>query len=183
MFKGLIQALTGGGQAARVGKTLYAASASAARRPFLYADLGAPDTVEGRFELYALHAFLVIRRLRGEPEKTGAVSQALFDSLLRGLDDGLREMGVGDLSVGKKMRKLGEALYGRAKNLDEALSAADEDAALRAFLARTVFAGREDAVQRAGPMAQAVRKMDDALGAQSLDRIMAGEVRFEEVTS
>ena len=183
MFTGLMQALTGGGQAARAGKTLYAASASAARRSFLYADLGAPDTVEGRFELYSLHAFLVIRRLRSQPDKTGALSQALFDSLLRGLDDGLREMGVGDLSVGKKMRKLGEALYGRAKNLDEALNAADEDAALRAFLARTVFAGCEDAVQRAGPMAQAVRKMDDALGAQSLDRIMAGEVRFEEVTS
>ena len=111
------------GAAKTAGRALYANCARAAREPGFYTRLGVPDTVEGRFELYAIHVLLVVRRLRGEGEAAAAVSQALFDALLMGLDDGLREMGVGDLSVGKKMRRLGEAIYGRARNLDAALDA------------------------------------------------------------
>jgi cytochrome b pre-mRNA-processing protein 3 len=123
------------------GAALYAQCAAAARNPIFYQALAVPDTVEGRFEIYALHVLLVIDRLRGQGDQATAVSQALFDALLRGLDDGLREMGVGDLSVGKKMRKLGEALYGRAKNLDRALAALPATAELQDLMERTVYAG------------------------------------------
>src|SRR4051812_2446073 len=96
-----------------MGRALYAQVVEQARRPALYQDLGCPDTVEGRFELYTLHVVLVLERLRTGGETAAETSQALFDTYVKGLDDGLREMGVGDLSVGKKMRRLGEAFYGR----------------------------------------------------------------------
>jgi cytochrome b pre-mRNA-processing protein 3 len=137
MFKGLFRP----DRTRAAGAALYAQCAAAARNPSFYQALAVPDTVEGRFEIYALHVLLVIDRLRGQGDQAAAVSQALFDALLRGLDDGLREMGVGDLSVGKKMRKLGEALYGRAKNLDRALAALPATTELQDLLERTVYAG------------------------------------------
>src|SRR5690242_3850485 len=91
------------------GKALYARVVAQARQPAFYERLGAPDTVEGRFELYSLHVLLLIERLRAGGAEAGEVSQCLFDTYLRGLDHALRELGVGDLSVGRKMRKLGEA--------------------------------------------------------------------------
>ena len=166
------------GTAVTAGRELYAACAAAARRPAFYLALQVPDTVEGRFELYALHTLLVVLRLRGAEPSGKDVSQALFDALLLGLDDGLRDMGVGDLSVGKKMRKLGAALYGRAKNLDLAL-AADDSSELEAFLIRTVYAGAES--PEAGRLASWVRAAQAALAAQSDQDLLAGAVRFAEV--
>ena len=163
------------GTAVTAGRELYAACAAAARRPAFYLALQVPDTVEGRFELYALHTLLVVLRLRGAEPSGKDVSQALFDALLLGLDDGLRDMGVGDLSVGKKMRKLGAALYGRAKNLDLAL-AADDSSELEAFLIRTVYAGAE-----AGRLASWVRAAQAALAAESDQDLLAGTVSFAEV--
>ena len=108
------------------GRRLYTAAVAQARTPVFYARMGAADTVEGRFEVYTLHLVLLLRRLKGQGAVASEVSQALFDAYLRGLDDGLRQMGVGDLSVGKKMRKLGEAFYGRAKAYDKALELLEE---------------------------------------------------------
>ncbi len=167
------------GTAVTAGRELYAACAAAARRPAFYLALQVPDTVEGRFELYALHTLLVVLRLRGVEPSGKDVSQALFDALLLGLDDGLRDMGVGDLSVGKKMRKLGAALYGRAKNLDLALAAADP-AELEAFVVRTVYAGDESL--EAGRLARWVRAAHAALAGESDQDLLAGVVRFAEVT-
>ena len=76
-------------------------------------------------------------------------SQAVFDTFLRNLDEGLRDMGVGDLSVGKKMRKLGEAVYGRIKGYDRAFAEADQTAALEALIARTVYQDRRRGAQSA----------------------------------
>ncbi|MBV9511586.1 MAG: ubiquinol-cytochrome C reductase, partial [Caulobacteraceae bacterium] len=120
------------------GQALYEAAIRQARQPALYADLSAPDTTEGRFELYTLHVVLVLHRLKGLGGQAGRISQALFDAYIRALDDALREMGVGDLSVGKKMRKLGEAFYGRAKAYDAALDALPDRAGLTAVIGRTV---------------------------------------------
>ena len=91
---------------------------------------------------------LLLHRLRGEGEQARRDGQALFDAFLHSLDDGLREMGVGDLSVGKKMRKLGEAFYGRAKAYDPALAARPDLAPLKALVGRTVFAEADDAARR-----------------------------------
>jgi cytochrome b pre-mRNA-processing protein 3 len=154
------------------GRALYAAAVEQARRPELYAELGVPDTVEGRFEAYTLHVVLLLDRLRGHGGQAGETAQALFDTYVKSLDDALREMGVGDLSVGKKMRRLGEAFYGRARNYEAAFAALPDDAALNALLERTVYQGAD-----AGPaprLAAYVLEHRTALAKASLDDLMAG---------
>ena len=87
--------------AAEAGRTLFKALSAQARQPVFYERLGVADTVEGRFELYVLHLVLVLHRLKGQGSQAAETSQAVFDTFLRNLDEGLRDMGVGDLSVGK----------------------------------------------------------------------------------
>ena len=164
--------------AVQVGAALYESATRQARSPALYRDLGAPDSVEGRFELYSLHVILLLHRLRGAGGTAAEISQALFDAYIRALDDALREMGVGDLSVGKKMRKLGEAFYGRAKAYEDVLAGPDE--ALEALIGRTVFA---EAVTGGQPQAMAlyVRRAQAVLAEQTTDDLLAGDVRWAEV--
>ena len=114
----------------------------------------------------------IFERLRAEGEQGGEVAQALFDAYASGLDHGLREMGVGDLSVGKKMRKLGEAILGRAKSYQEAIAALPERGPLEALLARTVYA---EAPDRSPDMADYVLAQREVLAGQSL---LAGQAEW-----
>ena len=136
-----LQRLLRPGAARTDGARLYAATVAQARTPALYAELGAPDTPDGRFEVYTLHVLMVLARLKGEGPRAAQASQALFDAYLGGLDHGLRELAVGDLSVGKTMRKLGEAFYGRGKALTMALAALPDRSELEGLLQRTVLGG------------------------------------------
>ena len=120
---------------------LHAWAVAHARARALYAEMGAPDTVEGRFELLTLHVLLVMDRLKSGRTPAAVLRQQLFDVYLSDLDGAMREMGVGDLAMGKRMRKLGEAFYGRAKAFDLALEALPERAPLNALIARTALAG------------------------------------------
>lgn len=158
------------------GRALYARVVEQSRLPALYAELGAPDTIEGRFEIYTLHVMLLVERLRGEGGAAGEVSQALFDTYVGALDDALREMGVGDLSVGRKMRKLGEAFYGRGKSYDAALAALPDVEPLEALLTRTVYA--EAATPKAAELAAYVLGQRAALAAEPIERLLAGEVAW-----
>ena len=74
-----------------------------------------PDTLDGRFDLIALHAFLLIHRLQAYAEPGPALAQAVFDAMFSDMDHNLREIGVSDLSVGKRMRAMWEAFHGRSK--------------------------------------------------------------------
>lgn len=159
------------------GRALYAAAVEQARRPAFYL-AGVPDTPEGRFELYTLHIVLILQRLKGQGGHAADVSQAAFDAFLRGLDDGLREMGVGDLSVGKKMRKLGEAVYGRVKSYDAALTSLPDILPLEALLVRTLLEGADAAV--APGLAAYVAQATGSLHAQPLDALCSGRVLFPE---
>jgi cytochrome b pre-mRNA-processing protein 3 len=114
-------------------ETLYAAIVAAARRPFLYAQLQVPDTVDGRFDMLVLHMFLVLERLQGEQHVR--LRQELTDEFFKDMDRSLREMGTGDLAVASKVRKMAEAFFGRIKAYGEV---ADENA-LAAALARNVY--------------------------------------------
>jgi cytochrome b pre-mRNA-processing protein 3 len=116
---------------------LYGTIVAQARLPVFYAAYGVLDTVEGRFEMLVLHQALVARRLAREPA-TRVLGSALFDRFCRDLDHNLREMGVGDLTVPKKMQAFAEAYLGRARAYDRALSAGDSDACAAA-VARNVF--------------------------------------------
>jgi cytochrome b pre-mRNA-processing protein 3 len=157
-------------EAETAGRRLYTAAVAHARQPALYVEGGVPDTAEGRFEIYTLHLVLVLHRLKGQGPRAAETAQALFDTYLRSLDDALREMGVGDLSVGKKMRKLGEAFYGRVKSYDAILDGEGDDAGLEALIGRTVLAGVEGADPR--PLAAYVRACVPALAAQPVEQIL-----------
>ena len=162
------------------GQGLYEAATRQARRPAFYLELQAPDTVEGRFELYTLHVVLLLHRLKGLGGEAGRTSQSLFDAYLQALDDTLREMGVGDLSVGKKMRRLGEAFYGRAKAYDAALAGADP-AALDALIGRTIYAGVEGAPS--ARLVDYVRRSVTALAGSPVEAVIAAKLDWPEIAA
>lgn len=159
----------------RAVEDLHIALSMAARRPGLYTGLGVPDTVEGRFEALCLHAILVLRRLNRLPAPAAEVAQDLVNSVFTQLDASLRELGVGDMGVGKRMKKLGAAFYGRAVGYDAALDAGDAEA-LRAALVRNVLGGEGDG---AG-LAAYVQAADTALAGADLDTLLGAGPPFPE---
>lgn len=172
-----LQSWFGPHPAIAAGRALYASAAAQARRPAFYTRLGAPDTVEGRFELYALHVVLLLHRLKGEPA-AAEMSQALFDAFARALDDALREMGVSDTSMGRKMRKLGEAIYGRIRSYDQALRELPQTEDLSAVLRRTVLARTQRDVEAVRAYVQAAAS---ALSAQPLSELLEGRAAWPEL--
>jgi cytochrome b pre-mRNA-processing protein 3 len=152
----------------------YEAIVAAARHPVFYADWGVPDTLDGRFDMISLHAFLVLDRLKGTEQ---AFRQGLVDEFFADMDRSLREMGVGDLSVGKKVRKMAEVFYGRLAAYDQALAAVP--GALEAAIARNVF---PDQPEGAGPRLLAAHAVGqrEYLAAQDAGAIARGSVHFKE---
>lgn len=160
-------------------RTLYAGIVAQARQPALYVQGGVADTLEGRFEMVVLHAALVMRRLRGEAQDGQDLAQGVFDTMFVDMDHSLREIGVGDLSVGKKVRSMAEAFYGRARVYDEALNAEGDDRArlLAGALARNVFRTETpDAQARA--LACYVLATDRRLADMPADALLAGRAEF-----
>jgi len=150
-----------------------------ARAPEFYLAAGVPDTVDGRFELLALHAFLVLNRLKREHAASAAFAQELFDTMFGDLDRTLREMGAGDLGVGPRIKAMARGFYGRIAAYEQGL--ADEvelEAALRRNLYGTVPAIGESAV---ASMAGYVRRQAAALAALSLAALLEGDVAFADL--
>ena len=106
-------------------EAIYGMIVTQARQPSFYRDLGVPDTVNGRFDLLVLHLWMVLRRFQSA-DGAANLSQALFDHFCDDMDANLREMGVGDLTVPKRMQAFGEAFYGRAAAYDLALTSGQE---------------------------------------------------------
>ncbi len=104
---------------------IYGMIVAQAREPLFYRDLAVPDTVNGRFDLLVLHMWMVLRRLRSTPDGVKQ-SQTLFDHFCNDMDANLRELGVGDLTVPKRMQAFGEAFYGRSAAYDKALAEGPE---------------------------------------------------------
>lgn len=119
---------------------LYEAVLAQARSPQFYGPGRVPDTVDGRFDLLALHLALVIRRLQGGDRTNAALAQDLFDAFVRDMDINLRELGASDSRFGKKMRHMVESFYGRAKSYGEALDQEGEGPLCEA-LSRNLFDG------------------------------------------
>jgi cytochrome b pre-mRNA-processing protein 3 len=161
----------------RAGFSLYAAAVAAAREPYLYGSLGVADTLDGRFDLVCLHAFLLVHRLQRESEPGPALAQAVFDAMFSDMDVNLREMGVGDLSVAPRMRAMWEAFNGRAHAYEAAL-AANDTAALEAALIRNVWRGVPSEDGRVTALARLVTAQAAYLDTQGLDALAAGEARF-----
>ena len=119
-------------------EVIYGMIVAQAREPAFYADYNVPDTVNGRLDMVILHLWLVLRRLRPDADGT-ALTQTLFDYFCSDMDANLREMGVGDMAVPKRMKAYGEAFYGRAAAYDQAINEGPD--ALGIALARNVLNG------------------------------------------
>lgn len=154
---------------------IYNAIVAQSRQPRFYADWQVPDTVTGRFDMISLHMALLFRRLRGENGKHKNFSQAVFDVFFKDMDRSLREMGVTDLGVPKKIQKMGNIFFGLLAAMSEAMDRKDM-AALQAVLSRNIFDGAT------GPHVEALAGYlmaeDAALASQPVDAIAAGTLHF-----
>lgn len=157
---------------------VYCEIVAQARQPEFYTDFLVPDTIDGRFDLIVLHAVLYFRRMRGEGAKVSQFAQAVFDLFFQDMDASLREMGVSDTRVPKKVKVMGEAFYGRADAYIPAIDAAETEA-LAAAVGRNLFPDNPE------PMAQMrlARYMLDAadtLSGQATADLMQGKLSWPD---
>ncbi len=161
-------------------RTLYESIVGQSRRSEFFTSFGIPDNVPGRFDMIAIHAWLVMRRLK---KSTGtdtaparALSQALFDLMFADMDQNLREMGVGDLSVGKKIKAMAQGFYGRVAAYDGGLE--QGETVLRDALLRNLFATGEPTPRQVSAMVHYLQDADAALSRIDAAGLLSGQVRF-----
>ncbi len=159
---------------------LYAVIVDQSRRPAFYVHAGVPDSFDGRFDMVAVHLFLVLYRLRNEGPKGTALAQELTDAMAADMDRNLRELGVGDLAVPRKMQTIAAALRGRVQAYDKGMDAGEDSAlieALRRNLFGTVGGGRPE---DAAIMAAYMRAQTHLLAGQPMANLLAGQAGFGE---
>lgn len=159
-------------------RNAYIASVEQARQPAFYDALSVPDSPIGRFDVIALHCFLVLHRLKGE-EAAQPFSECYCEILFDDMDRNLREMGVGDLSVGKKIRKMAEGFFGRVSAYERALEAGD--AALMAALQRNLYAYESPGQQALERLADYVHRSVAQLAKQDTAALTGGQIDFAPV--
>ena len=145
------------------------------RIPLFYTDLDVPDTFEGRFDLLVLHAALVLRRLRDLGSDGQALAQTLVDLMFTRFDVALRELGVSDIGVPKRMKRLAEAFKGRTTAYEEALQNQDEPA-LADAISRNVLSGVTDGMR----LARYAGALATALQAAPLPILQQGGITFPD---
>jgi cytochrome b pre-mRNA-processing protein 3 len=163
----------------RAAGSLYLSIVDAARQPRFFDSRGVPDNLDGRFETLTLHTFLVLRRLKSDPSSAAAgLSRALIEAFIADMDRSLRVMGASDLGVGRRVREMAQALYGRIKAYETALDEAG-DAPLEAALRRNLYGtlGMPRAADLAA-VARYMRRQSATLAAQPLSELQAGRVEF-----
>lgn len=163
-------------------EAIYGMIVTQAREPVFYRDLGVPDTVNGRFDLLLLHLWLLLRRLRTGQSATldaSELSQALFDRFCEDMDDNLREMGVGDQTVPKRMRAFGEAFYGRVQAYDQAMESGGE--ALASAICKNILNGT--GLDRAKRLAAYARACEAALGRTDEAALLRTSFKFPPARS
>ncbi|MDH5410049.1 MAG: hypothetical protein OEY16_01565 [Alphaproteobacteria bacterium] len=156
-------------------RAVYGAIVQQARSPAFYLAAGVPDTVVGRFSMVALHGFLALDRLGHEP-KARVFSQNLFDLMFADMDRNMRELGVGDLSVGKKVKGLAQYFYAMAAACREGLKGSDEslDAPLRQYIYQDI----EPSAGKLTALADYMRASEALLAEQDVNAIAGGNIVF-----
>lgn len=162
------------GSAGRKGlaHSLYGQMVGAARAPHFFTVWAVPDTEEGRFDVLSLHAWLTFRRL-ATVATDQRLGQAVFDVMFDDLDGALRELGVGDTRVPKRVRTLAEEYSGASRAYEEAW---DDDEALKAAIGRNVL--KDPSHPAAGAIADYARQADLALSAAPDDQVLSGVLPF-----
>ena len=154
----------------------YRAIVERARDPSFFLDWGVPDTFDGRFEVLALHMFLVLGRLKADRAQTADFSQDLFDTMFADLDRAMREMGATDVGVGRYVKEMARGFYGRILAYER--GAAEGEAALADALKRNLFGTAAPAPEAAPAAAAYLRRQAAALAAVPVATLLEGEVPF-----
>jgi cytochrome b pre-mRNA-processing protein 3 len=162
------------------GRRLYEALAAQARLPVFYADLGVPDSIDGRFEMLCVHAHAIFHRLRGRGAQADQLGQATYDAMFAGLDAALREMGVADLGVGRRIKIMTHALNGRIQAYDAALASADAGE-LPAALRRNAYGTASPQDAQVAALATYQRTLRASLAGADDASLLAGAVPFPQV--
>jgi len=157
---------------------LYDTIVAHSRQPAFYRSGGVPDTVDGRFDMIVLHAALVIGRLRRAGEPGRELAQALFDLMFADMDRSLREMGVGDLKVGRRVKVMVKAFYGRAAAYEEALNEPGDGVAMATAVRRNIFGTVEPDETCVAAMVGYVKRAAASLDAQPDGPMLSGKVDF-----
>jgi cytochrome b pre-mRNA-processing protein 3 len=162
-------------------RSVYGQIVAQARRSVFYERLAVPDTVEGRFELIVLHLVIVLRRLRRDGPGGRRLAQGLVDTFFRDMEHSLREMGVSDVAIPKRMKEMIRAFYGRAGAYEAPLEAADR-VALATVVKRNVLGGGS-ADGEASAIAGFAIGSERALAGQPVERLTSGELAWADVTA
>lgn len=157
---------------------LYGAIVAQARQPVFFTDLAVPDTLEGRFEMVALHAWLVMRRLAMGGRRTADFNQALFDYMFVDMDFSLRELGASDMKIGDKVKDLASHYYGRVDAYDAGIKATDDPSVLESAVDRNLYGSTLPDSDQVKAMAAYIRRQWAHLESFPFDRLLAGEVQF-----
>ncbi len=173
----MLKRLFGPSRTDRIAASLYEAAVAQARRPEFYLQAAVPDTLDGRFDLLSLHVFLVFHRLRDDGARSTALAQAVFDLMFADMDNNLREIGVGDLSVGRKVKVMVTALLGRIAAYEPGLT---DPAALIDALGRNLYRGQPVAAEAIARVARYMAVAVADLAGQRTDALLEGKIRFPE---
>lgn len=184
----MLRRLFGGGKDDTRPSAIYAAIVAASRQKAFYSRLGVADSLEGRFELLVLHGGLVIRRFAAGSKMAKSMSQDVFDIMFTDLDHALREDGVGDMAVPKRIRRMAEAFYGRARAYGVALAEDAPQEALSVVVGRNIFGGSPEAVDKPeegsataeniAALARYIRAADAALAQSDEAVLLEGNLNF-----
>lgn len=158
---------------------LYLAVVRQARSSGFYAQLGVPDTLDGRFDMIILHTMLVMRRLRAEGKQVEDMTQALLDYMFKDMDRSLREIGVGDMSVGKHVKKMAKAFYGRAEQYEIGMDGNSE--ALSSALTQNLYRGVIPTSAQLSAMSCYMTASDQALRGCAFAGISQGSLRWAAI--
>ena len=168
------------GRQRRTGLSVYAAIVAQARSEALYRDHGVPDTVNGRFEMTALHVALVAARLQAEGEEGRALARLTMEAFVADVDDACRRLGIGDMGVPKHVKKAAAAVMERGKSYHALMvqqPSAEADPLADAMVAN-VWGGQPEAPADPRALADYVRRVAVSLDGQPGDRLIAGTVSF-----
>lgn len=160
---------------------LYRVIVEQSRCPDFYGEgLDVADTPDGRYDLIAIHAFLVMRRLKDAGPEAVQLSQALHDLMFADMDQSLREMGIGDHGLPKRMKKLAEGFRGRIMAYDQGLESAEagDPEPLAGALRRNLYRKMEPSDEAVGSMVGYMVREARQLQIHAIDKLMAGDLAF-----
>ncbi len=158
-------------------RKIYTSLVEQARQPVFYLSCGVPDTPDGRFDMILLHAVLVLRRLKRDHDKTADLSQAVFDLMFADMDQNLREMGIGDLGVGKRVKAMAKAFYGRAQAYEAGLEEEGTDV-LNQALARNLYRKTSPEAAQIAAIADYMRTEIRRLDECGIESLITGSLAF-----